>query len=142
MTAATGPLDLVGTWRLSRIVDDRVAGERLTVTGRTVLSAEDADRVRWREEGTLLRRGSSVEVSRTLFVVRRAAEAWWVVFEDGRDFHPWAPGEPVVHPCGADSYRGLVDTAGLPERWAVTWEVRGPGKDYTMVSELSGGGRA
>jgi hypothetical protein len=135
------PLSLLGPWSLHRTIEDRVAGETTTVTGTLTLSRDGED-VAWREVGEWSRRGALLPVERTLRVVRRDVHqeaAWWVLFEDGREFHPWSPGEPVVHPCGADTYRGLVE--GTPQAWRVTWEVRGPAKDYTMLSELSGTAR-
>ena len=63
------------------------------------------------------------------------AAGWWMRFDDGRDFHPWTPGEQVVHPCAPDTYCGVV--AGSPERWTVQWDVTGPRKDYTMRTVLT-----
>jgi hypothetical protein len=128
------PLSLLGPWSLHRTIEDRLAGETTTVTG-TLTLERAGDEVAWHEAGEWERRGARLPVERTLRVVRRDS-LWWVLFEDGREFHPWSPGVEVVHPCGADTYRGLVE--GTPEAWRVTWEVRGPAKDYTMVSDLSG----
>jgi len=132
----TSPLDLLGTWDLARDIDDRHDDQHLTVTGTTVLTADGPDRVTWHESGLLHRPGhAAAPVTRTLGVVRRGA-GWWVVFDHGGDFHPWAPGDWVEHPCGADLYRGLVDV-GRHRAWTITWEVRGPAKDYTMTSRLT-----
>ncbi len=140
------PLDLLGRWHLDRDVDDRWGDGQVRVTGTLVL-AEDGDapdRLAWREAGTLWRGeepadGPGVTVSRDLAVERRADNGWWVAFVDGRDFHPWAPGVEVVHPCGGDTYRGRVEVPaeGPVEAWSVTWEVRGPAKDYTMRTRLT-----
>lgn len=127
------PLSLLGAWSLERTITDRVEAETTRVSGTLTLSSAGDDVV-WSEVGQWSRRGALLPVSRTLAVVRRES-GWWVLFEDGREFHPWSPGEPVVHPCGADTYRGLVEGDG--EVWRVTWEVTGPAKDYTMVSVLS-----
>jgi len=129
------PTDLVGKWRLARTIDDRLAGERLTVDGETVLSHETDGRVRWYESGTMHHGTDDLPVFRTLFVEPRGDE-WFVTFEDGRDFHPWSPGAEVVHPCGADTYTGHVEVLS-PDRWTVTWRSEGPAKDYTMISTLT-----
>lgn len=132
------PATLVGDWRLSRVVDDRLAGLRSTVAGRLSIEAHAPGRLRWTERGVWHLDGRDHEVRRTLWLVRDEsgdAGAWWVRFEDGREFHPWAPGGLVVHPCGADTYRGVV--SGTPDRWTVEWDVSGPAKDYRMTTDLS-----
>ncbi|HLT62528.1 MAG TPA: DUF6314 family protein, partial [Microlunatus sp.] len=56
--------------------------------------------------------------------------------------HPWLPGRPVRHPCGADLYSGRIDAARtdpLRDAWTVHWVVTGPNKDYTMTTEISRG---
>jgi hypothetical protein len=128
------PLDLLGSWQLERTIDDTLAGDVSTVSGTLTLAERGPDEVAWHEEGEWRHRGRVLPVYRDLAVVRRAA-GWWVLFSDGREFHPWSPGAEVVHPCGADTDRGLVE--GTPEAWRVTWTVHGPAKDYTMVTELS-----
>jgi len=136
MTDPTTPLGLLGTWALTRVVDDRLAGEKRDVQGTATLTLETPDRIRWREEGTMTWPGHSVPVSRTLYVERyvdRPGGPWAVHFEDGRLFHPWAVGAWVDHPCGPDHYRGLVQADGDPVgRWTVEWRAQGPEKDYVM----------
>lgn len=128
------PTSLLGSWVLTRTIEDRLSGEPSTVDGVTGLELLDDGRVRWSESGTLRRGDLVVPVSRTLFVEQRDT-GWFVTFEDGRDFHPWLPGDRVVHPCGSDIYVGRVE--GGVDRWTVVWEVGGPAKDYRMTSELT-----
>lgn len=135
MTVASSPTDLLGTWTLERTIDDRLAGERSTVDGVTELTWQDDGRVRWHETGTLHRGDLDIPVSRTLFVEQRPT-GWFVTFDDGREFHPWQPGDEVVHPCNADTYTGRVDVEA-DDRWVVEWQVAGPAKDYTMTSRLT-----
>lgn len=139
------PCVLAGRWGLARSIDDRITGQASTVTGYTELTVETADRVRWDEAGTLTMGGREYPVSRTL-VIARHSDVWMVTFADGRPFHPWTPGEHVVHPCGADLYVGSIDAlpesesesgAGVPARWMVEWTVTGPRKDYTMTTLLT-----
>jgi hypothetical protein len=130
------PVTLLGDWRLSRAIDDRLTGRHSRIDGTLSLSAVSPDRIRWEEEGRWHQQDGDVDVRRRLWVNRdEHTRTWWVRFEDDRDFHPWTPGEPVVHPCGADTYRGLV--RGTPERWTIEWDVTGPTKDYRMTTELS-----
>src|SRR4051812_18419804 len=132
---APSPTALLGTWTLTRTVDDRRAGERRDVLGTATLTLDGPERVTWREAGTMTWPGHAVPVLRSLYVVREPA-GWLVHFEDGRVFHPWSVGDWVEHPCAPDHYRGLIETQGDPvERWTVVWEARGPEKDYRMVTE-------
>lgn len=120
---------------MSRTIDDRAKSEQSTVDGATALALEPDGRIRWSEQGTLRTADRVLPVSRVLFVEQRE-DAWFVTFEDGRDFHPWAPGDEVVHPCAPDTYVGQVDVPD-PDRWTVRWDVTGPAKDYTMLTVLS-----
>ena len=131
----TGPTGLLGTWTLTRVVDDRRTGERRDVVGTATLELESPDRVRWHEEGAMTWPGHEVPVSRTLYVDREAGGGWLVRFSDGRAFHPWAVGARVEHPCSPDRYEGLIEAAGDPVvRWSVEWRATGPEKDYVMVT--------
>jgi hypothetical protein len=129
------PTALVGAWTMARTIDDRHAGERATVDGTSELSLLDDGRIRWAERGTLHRDAGDIPVSRVLFVEARDT-GWWVTFDDGRDFHPWAPGDEVVHPCAPDTYVGRIDADGT-DRWTVEWRVSGPAKDYRMTTTLT-----
>ncbi|MCW2866775.1 MAG: hypothetical protein JWR20_963 [Marmoricola sp.] len=137
MTGLEDPTALLGTWVLDRDVEDRRAGERHRVEGTLELGADAPDRIRWTESGTWHHPGGAVEVSRQLWLERAAGSGgdWWVRFEDGRDFHPWRPGEEVVHPCAPDTYRGLV--TGTLQGWEITWVVTGPAKDHTLRTRLT-----
>ena len=137
--ATDGSLDdpraLVGTWTLRREIDDRRAGERHRVDGQLEVAEEGPGRLRWSETGLWRRPEGDVAVHRHLRVERDGDEAWWVRFEDGRDFHPWRSGVDVVHPCAPDTYRGRV--SGTTRGWEVTWEVSGPAKDHTLRTWLT-----
>ncbi|GAB4085794.1 hypothetical protein GCM10028784_24240 [Myceligenerans cantabricum] len=130
------PLRLVGLWDFRREVRDHLDGAEYVAVGEAAFDAEDDDRIRWAEHGTLHGAGRTTRVSRTLFLVRGTA-GWRVTFEDGRDFHSWTGGE-VEHPCGRDLYDGHIDTpADADAPWTVRWRVTGPTKDYTMTSRYA-----
>jgi uncharacterized protein DUF6314 len=134
--ALSDPVALLGDWSFSRTIDDRLTGRQSLIDGLLSLTALSQDRIRWEEQGSWHQPDGDVDVRRGLWLIRdEETRAWWVRFEDERDFHPWTPGEPVVHPCGADTYRGLVQ--GTPGRWTVEWDVTGPAKDYLMTTVLS-----
>jgi hypothetical protein len=46
------------------------------------------------------------------------------------------PGQWVDHPCGEDSYRGLITING-PDQWRTLWEVDGPDKAQRITTWLS-----
>jgi hypothetical protein len=134
------PVALLGSWRLARVIDDRLLGQESRVDGELSLSAVSPDRIRWEERGQWHHADGDVAVHRTLWLVSEHAghawgHAWWVRFEDDRAFHPWSPDAPVTHPCGADTYRGVV--SGTTQQWTVEWEVTGPAKDYRMTTVLT-----
>ena len=150
VTPVVDPHVLTGTWDLRRTIDDRLAGTTGTVTGTTRIEVEDPDRLRWSESGTMDWQGRQVPITRVLHLVRRPsagadtsvatrADHWFVIFDDGRDFHPWVTGEQVEHPCGPDLYRGRIEVGQDSEtqRWTVEWDVTGPTKDYTLSSVLT-----
>lgn len=130
------PRTLVGTWTFSRDIDDRLTGTHNTVEGRTELTVVTDDEIRWHETGTLHLNGQELPVSRTLRIVRREG-SWMVTFDDGREFHPWSPGNEVEHPCGADLYIGRIDLEPAVRTWNVRWDVSGPAKNYTMTTTLT-----
>ena len=129
------PPTLLGSWKLSRVIVDRRADEQSSVEGHTEFTREDDGRIKWSESGTLRRGGTQVEVSRVLFLEPRES-GWFVTFEDGRDFHPWAPESTVEHRCAPDTYVGVVKELAA-DRWSIEWQVSGPSKAYTMSSVLT-----
>jgi hypothetical protein len=130
------PATLLGEWQLARTIHDRLSGQQSRIDGTLALEAVSPHRIRWEEQGHWHQPTGDVAVRRGLWLVRDVDSAdWWVRFEDERPFHPWTPGELVVHPCDPDTYRGVV--SGTPDRWTVEWDVTGPVKDYRMVTELS-----
>ena len=97
--------------RLARVIDDRQAGVESRVDGRLLLTQVEPGRIRWEESGRWHQPTGDVDVRRGLWLERVDEDGWWVRFEDGTDFHPWSPGEAVIHPCSPDTYVGLVDGA-------------------------------
>ncbi len=135
VASAVAPPSLVGRWSLRRRVIDRVVGTAGEVDG-TLTLAPMPGGVRWFEEGTLHWGGHDYAVHRELHLVAPAAGAggWQVRFADGRDFHPWTPGEVVRHPCRADEYCGLVVVDRSALRLRVLWDVTGPAKQQRIYS--------
>lgn len=133
-TPELDPLDLLGTWDLSREIVEH-PDQHSSVVGSTSLTLESDGRIRWSETGTLTRQGLQSPVTRVLHLERRDT-GWFVTFEDGRDFHPWQPGSAVEHVCSPDLYVGTVERRSV-DQWSVQWRVTGPSKNYTMTSVLT-----
>lgn len=120
---------------MARRVVDRSAGACGTVAGTLVVTAEN-EGVRLAESGVLRWRGAEYPVTR-VSRLRRLDGEWWMLFEDGRPFHPWRPGTPVLHPCGADTYDGLVVLDRGGNRLRTRWHVRGPAKDQRLITRFT-----
>ena len=132
------PTELLGTWVLDRRIVDRDGPRRAfgRVHGTLTLTAGDDGIVRWDERGELAWNGQHLTVFRTLHVVPDGS-GWTVRFEDGREFHPWRPGALVVHPCRADTYRGLVAVDPAGDLLRVLWDVTGPAKDRRLFTRCT-----
>jgi hypothetical protein len=125
------PAELLGSWRLERLVADRLTGAFGHMAG-TLTLTETAAGIRWYEQGAFDFGGRTFESSRELLLRADAGGGWTMCFADGREFHPWRPGRVVEHPCRADTYRGLVDVT--PTRLRTLWDVTGPAKDQRLVT--------
>ncbi|QCR54292.1 hypothetical protein C1N80_12385 [Brachybacterium sp. SGAir0954] len=129
------PTQLLGAWDLTRRIEDRAAGERMSVRGTALLELCGPGEVRWSESGELRRGdGRRSPVSRTLRILR-GDDGWTVHLPDGSPFHRWQARSPLVHLCGEDVYRGRLELPG-EDRWTLTWQVTGPRKDLLLMSEL------
>ncbi|RYH09845.1 trigger factor [Tropicimonas sp. IMCC6043] len=127
--------DFQGRWRLEREIKDLAAGEIMRLSGE-VAFAPRADGLSYEERGVL-----SLPDGRALTAVRRylwREEGGRIVvhFDDGRFFHSFDPGAAsaeAAHFCDPDDYEVRYDFSSWPE-WSSRWRVRGPRKDYVMVS--------
>jgi hypothetical protein len=131
-TPAAPPTALLGSWSLHRRVVDRASGLLGRVQG-TLLVTTDGPDLRWVEQGTLTWPEGLLPVTRELRITPHRCD-WLVCFADGREFHPWRPGQPVMHQCRADTYRGfLVVDAGWT-RLRICWDVIGPTKQQRLFT--------
>lgn len=124
--------DFVGAWEIERTITP-LSGPVARFEG-TAHWAPSADGMKYTEKGTLCMDGASpMQAERTY--------AWLpdlsVYFEDGRFFHKVpARGGRTQHFCDPDIYIGTYDFGAWP-RFTVTWDVRGPRKDYQMTSAFT-----
>jgi hypothetical protein len=135
-----GRNDFLGDWQVSRRIDDRHGQMQGAFTGRAVLTGAGCDGLHYVEQGQM-RFGAAQPMTATrryawLFLPDRVL----VRFDDGREFHSFVPAGQAAgtdHPCGADHYRVVYDFTRWPD-WCATWDVTGPRKDYTSVTEYRG----
>jgi hypothetical protein len=126
--------DFIGTYDLTRTIDDRRAGAVSRFEGSATLSVEGA-RAIYRETGALIMSGQRFEAERA-YLWDHVGPMIRVAFDDGRPFHDFDPvrgGLASEHLCGDDIYRGGYDVSDWPN-WTVRWDVSGPRKDYTSVT--------
>lgn len=121
--------DFEGAWRLTRVIthaDGRVA----EVAGRALWWPEGTG-LAYRETGEMRMPGfAPMQVERRYFWEAGMA----VHFTDGRFFHTVPPGGgETAHWCDPDQYDGSYDFSDWP-LFRVSWQVRGPSKDYRMTT--------
>ncbi len=136
---------LQGTWRLTRTLEDRRAGQRGRLDGQAVFAPAGAGLV-CRERG-VLRLGAFTGPAERVYRYRFPAPGRYpgraeVAFQDGRPFHDldlshgrWS----VAHSCRDDLYRGSFEVEGR-DRWTVVWRVLGLRKDQVLCGRYDRAG--
>lgn len=122
-----------GAWRITRRICDRLAGESGRVNG-VVRFAPEADGLRYDETGEMRFGTYRGEVAQSYLFAFDGDAVANVRYADGRFFHRLdlsSGAADVAHHCGADLYRGRYRVLGA-DRWALSWQVTGPRKDYLM----------
>lgn len=125
--------DFLGDWDLQRQI---VQGDGTTArfVGQARFHPQDGA-LHYREAGHLHLPGLSPMQAERCYLWREAAGRICVDHADGRPFHDFDPADPQAsHWCDPDDYRVTYDFRDWP-RWQARWRVRGPRKDYTMVSD-------
>lgn len=117
--------DFIGRWQIARQIT-QADGGRARFDG----IAE------WAPDGAYVERGQ-LDMGTAQFTAERRyrwTEALDVFFDDGRFFHsvPRCGGD-AAHWCDPDQYDVHYDFSRWPE-WTARWQVKGPRKDYVMVS--------
>ena len=132
--AARAFAQLTGEWQLVRTFEPGIG----TFTGTATFTPLTAELLHYREDGELVlaggHRGTAWREYHYLLV---GAEIHVCFVEDGtfgRVLHRLRPAPEAstdVHLCVADTYTGRYDLDGLPDRFTVDMDVRGPAKAYT-----------
>ena len=126
--------DFERRWQLVRDIQDRLAGRQGRLTGEAVFTRRDGGRD-YVEAGQLVFGGQPALTAERRYRWEHMDGGARICFEDGRDFHVLRFGRAATarHHCPPDWYAVAYDFASWPA-WSATWDVRGPRKDYRMVS--------
>ncbi|MGV6812543.1 MAG: DUF6314 family protein [Brevirhabdus sp.] len=129
--------DFEGRWHLWRRIDHAAAGATGVFEGMASLHRNGQQMV-YEEAGELrLEQGPGMKATRRYLWRVGEGGLIEVFFEDGRDFHRFDPQAGVVsawHDCPPDLYEVSYNFARWPD-WQATWRVKGPRKDYTMITD-------
>jgi len=124
--------DFEGRWRMARRIV-QADGGRAELTGEAVWRRVD-EGLLCEEAGRLCVEGQPPLEARRCYLWRDDLTVW---FDDGRFFHSVpVRGGACAHWCDPDQYDGQYDFSRWPE-WRCIWQVRGPRKDYRMVTGYS-----
>lgn len=139
MQAETLLRHLAGRWQIARRIEDRRGpGGRFDGVAAFVRVAGGLD---YAEAGVLvLGQGAPMQAERR-HLWRADGARVAVFFADGRAFHDFDPAAArpdARHLCGADIYEVTYDFARWPD-WETEWRVRGPRKDYRMITRYAPG---
>jgi len=126
-----------GSWIIARTIEDVRAGRAGRLDG-TACFTPIAGGLAYAEEGMLRLDGAPpVTATRRYSWHDAGAGTIEVRFTDGRLFHRFYGDEPeprAVHDCPPDQYRARYDFSRWP-RWCAEWRVRGPRKDYGILTD-------
>lgn len=132
------PDDFVGTWRISRVIEDALHKSAAQFDGQADIT-KGAQAWHYAETGQLRMTPSQSFTAERQYIWKPAGAAIDVYFEDGRYFHQIALTQDcgadnhAAHWCDPDHYEVSYTFVRWP-KWQATWRVRGPRKNYTMTS--------
>lgn len=126
--------DFLGHWSLDRHVTPFDGQPEATATGRARFEATDTGLI-YRETLDLVIAGHAPVRAERSYLWRAVEAAIAVDFSDGRPFHSFEPNgrSEAAHWCDPDQYDVAYDFEDWPD-WTSTWRVKGPRKDYAMVT--------
>lgn len=123
--------DFEGEWAIARRITQAHGAAVFTGTARFTPAQGG---LAYHEEGVLTLPGVAPMRAERDYLWRGDGDRIAVLFADGRAFHHI--GAEAAHWCDPDDYRVRYDFTRWPE-WRTEWQVRGPRKDYRMVSTYS-----
>jgi hypothetical protein len=129
--------DFQGSWKLRREINDHLNGVRSELIGGATFTPENGG-LKCVETGLLTVTGQKPMQANRTYLWRRRGSDIDVQFENGDPFHQFHPLLDTVtaaHFCAPDQYDVTYDFSGWPN-WTGEWRVKGPRKDYQMVSHF------
>lgn len=131
--APRGLNDFKGHWQLERKIADRRGVQSGRMEGQAWFSPCDVGLL-YQEKGVLyLETGAELNAERS-YLWRNDNDLIAVDFVDGCSFHSFSLDAPKAkHFCAPDHYQVTYCFSSWP-CWHAEWEVRGPAKDYTSLS--------
>jgi hypothetical protein len=124
--------DFEGDWRVARRIEDALTGQEGRFVGAASFVRDDVG-LRYSEKGMLTLGEASMEAER-VYLWHPSDGGIEVLFDDGRAFHRIDDSAEAAHWCDPDQYDVSYDFGDWP-KWSSRWAVKGPRKDYVMVSE-------
>ncbi|CUI80424.1 DUF6314 family protein [Cognatishimia activa] len=135
--------DFVGAWRVTREIEDHIANTQITAAGEAVFTMQSdqvGDGLIYNETMEITFPGSApMHATRRYFWLPNGAGQIAVHFDDNRYFHAVALETPTPkdhHQCDPDNYNVAYDFSDWPN-WQASWTVKGPRKDYVMLSRYT-----
>ncbi|MCP5036862.1 MAG: hypothetical protein GY945_04595 [Rhodobacteraceae bacterium] len=128
--------DFEGRWRIARRIEDALAGATGLFDGIAMFTRVEAGLL-YEEAGELRLPDQAGMRATRRYLWREAQGGVDVCFEDGSDFHHIDLGRNVVtawHDCLPDLYEVSYNFSHWPD-WRAIWRVRGPKKDYTLITD-------
>lgn len=129
--------DFTGKWSVSRQVHDTLSGGVTQFHGMAEFALQDAG-LHYSESGQIVVPGRAPMKAERRYFWEQDGDDIHVAFDDGRPFHSFSCLTNMVeaaHWCPPDQYDVSYDFRDWP-RWSSTWRVKGPRKDYVMVTQF------
>ena len=124
-----------GRWALARVITHR-DGPGGCTEGDFEGRAEITPGGLYTETGTL-RMGAQAFAATRRYRWAPVLGGFDISFDDGRAFHALRFDDPSArHWCDPDTYEVAYDFAQMP-LWSARWRVRGPRKDYVIITRYS-----
>jgi hypothetical protein len=127
-----------GRWRLTRQIDDRKARQIGGMEGEAAF-VRDGQGYLYSETGVLRLPDQPPLTATRRYIWAELPGMVEVRFADGRVFHRFELGKltaEATHDCPPDMYQVCYDFNAWPA-WQSEWRVKGPRKDYIMVSNYT-----
>ena len=129
--------DFLGLWHIDRVTTDYLGGADGVFVAQAEILIHEPGAI-YTETGELTLANAAPMRATRQYLWQQTGGLITVDFADGRPFHtfdPMAAAPSAEHDCPPDTYCVEYDFADWP-RWQSRWRVRGPRKDYLMVSNF------